>query len=58
MTLPRGQFIGVRVGEDAADEAHHFFRCAECGCWVDMRDLGTVLDHEGPLPHPAEDRAQ
>jgi hypothetical protein len=24
--------------------------------WFDMRDLGAVLDHEEPLPHPAEDR--
>jgi hypothetical protein len=21
----------------------------------DMRDLGAVLDHEGPLPHPADE---
>jgi len=28
------------------------------GGWIDMRDLGAVLDHEGPLPHPVEDRAQ
>ena len=26
--------------------------------WFDMRDLGAVLDHEGPLPHPAIDQAQ
>jgi hypothetical protein len=29
-----------------------------CGGWLDMRDLGAVLDHEGPLPHAAEDQAQ
>jgi len=23
---------------------------------LDMRDLGAVLDHEEPLPHPVEDR--
>jgi hypothetical protein len=23
----------------------------------DMRDLGAVLDHEEPLPHPAIDQA-
>jgi hypothetical protein len=23
-----------------------------------MRDLGAVLDHEEPLPHPAQDQAQ
>jgi hypothetical protein len=26
--------------------------------WFDMRDLGAVLDHEEPLPHPVEDRQQ
>jgi hypothetical protein len=26
--------------------------------WFDIRDLGAVLDHEGPLPHPASDQAQ
>jgi hypothetical protein len=25
---------------------------------VDMRDLGQVLAHEGPLPYPSEDRPQ
>jgi hypothetical protein len=36
-----------------------FFKCDEaCGSWIDMRDLGVVLDHEGPMPHPVEDRAQ
>jgi hypothetical protein len=58
MTLPQGKYIGLLVGEDVTDEADHFFKCAECGCWLDMRDLGAVLDHEGPLSHPAEDRSQ
>jgi hypothetical protein len=26
--------------------------------YFDMRDLGAVFDHEGPLPHPVEDRQQ
>jgi hypothetical protein len=26
--------------------------------WFDMRDLGAVLDHEEPLPHPARDQVQ
>jgi hypothetical protein len=51
MTLPRGKYIGLLVGEDVADEVENFFKCAECGCcWLDMRDLGAGLDHEGPLP--------
>jgi hypothetical protein len=40
------------------DEAEHFIRCPKCNGWVDMRDLGQVFEHEGPLPHPAEDHAQ
>jgi hypothetical protein len=26
--------------------------------WFDMRDLGAVLDHEEPLPHPVGDQVQ
>jgi hypothetical protein len=26
--------------------------------YFDMRDLGAVLEHEEPLPHPAGDQAQ
>jgi hypothetical protein len=26
--------------------------------WFDMRNLGAVLDHEEPLPHPACDQVQ
>jgi hypothetical protein len=32
-----------------------FFRYEACGDWFDMRDLGAVLDHEEPLPHPMGD---
>jgi hypothetical protein len=34
-------------------EAEHFWKWEACGGWYDMRDLGAVLDHEEPLPHPA-----
>jgi hypothetical protein len=37
------------------NEADNFIRCQACGSWIDCRDLGSVFDHEGPLPHP--DRA-
>jgi len=40
------------------NEAEHFWRCEACGGYFDMRDLGAVFDHEGPLPHPVEDRQQ
>jgi hypothetical protein len=54
--IPRGRYIGKRVGP--ADEPEHFIKCPLCGGLVDMRDLGQVLDHEGPLPHPAQDQPQ
>jgi hypothetical protein len=31
---------------------------SDCGGFFDMLDLGAVLGHEGPLPHPACDQAQ
>jgi hypothetical protein len=46
------------TGGPPLTEAEHFWKCEACGGWFDMRDLGAVLDHEGPLPHPVEDQAQ
>jgi hypothetical protein len=54
--VPRGKYIGKRVGQPASDEAEHFIRCPACNGWIDCRDLGQVLEHEGPLPHPTEDQ--
>jgi hypothetical protein len=53
----RGEIIGECVGGEPKSEADHFIKCPTCGGWVDMRDLGQVLEHEGPLPHPAQDRS-
>jgi hypothetical protein len=39
-------------------EAEHFWKCELCGGYFDMRDLGAVLDHEEPLPHPVQDQTQ
>ena len=47
MTPPIPPVIGKRVGVQPIDEAEHFFRCEACRGWIDMRDLGAVLDHEG-----------
>ena len=33
------------------------FRCKICG-FIDARDLTWVEDHEGSLPHPAQDQVQ
>jgi uncharacterized C2H2 Zn-finger protein len=56
--IPRGKYIGKRVGRTATDEAEHFIRCPACGGWIDCRDLACVFEHEGPLPHPAQDQPQ
>jgi hypothetical protein len=39
-------------------EQEHFIKCPACGGWIDCRDLGQVFEHEGPLPHPAQDQPQ
>jgi hypothetical protein len=55
---PRGTIIGRQVSGPLRCEADHFARCPVCGGYVDMRDLVWCEDHQGPLPHPACDRAQ
>ena len=56
--LRRGEIIGQRVDREDATEADHFLRCPDCGGWIDIRDLGAVLDHAGALPHPLQDKEQ
>jgi hypothetical protein len=53
--IPRGTVIGKRTGEPPLTEAEHFQACSD---WFDLRDLGAVLDHEEPLPHPSSDQVQ
>jgi hypothetical protein len=53
--IPRGKYVGRPVGVEGED-ADRFMRCETCGGWIDRRDLGSVFDQEGPLPHP--DRTQ
>jgi hypothetical protein len=50
--------MGKQTSGPLLSEAEHFHKCEACGGWFDMRDLGAVLDHEEPLPHPACDRVQ
>ena len=50
--IRRGEIIGKRVGAPVS-EAEHCMQCRACGGYFDMRDLGAVCEHEGPLPHPA-----
>jgi hypothetical protein len=55
---PRGTVIGRQVAGPRLTEAEHFRRCPLCGGFVDLRDRVWLADHQGPLPHPACDRAQ
>jgi hypothetical protein len=55
---PRGTVIGKQVTGRPLSEADHFRKCPLCAGYVDMRDRVWLEVHEGPLPHPAQDRAQ
>jgi hypothetical protein len=57
MNIPRGKYIGACT-YPVKDESEHFIKCGECGGWIDCRDLGAVFDHEGPSPHPNQDKPQ
>jgi hypothetical protein len=52
--IPRGTYIGRPVGEPPKDEAEHYIKCPGCGGWIDCCDFGQVFEHEGPIPHPAD----
>jgi CRISPR/Cas system type I-B associated protein Csh2 (Cas7 group RAMP superfamily) len=56
MDIPRGKFVGECVNRGVVKESDHFLKCQACGGWIDCRDLGSVFDHEGPLPHPVCDQ--
>jgi hypothetical protein len=54
IAIPRGKYLGKASERSAEGEAEHFIGCLACGGWMDCRDLGHVLEHEGPLPHPPQ----
>ena len=56
--IPRGTVFGKQVGGPPLSEAENYFKCPLCGGYFDARDYGAVLDHQEPLPHPAQDRPQ
>jgi len=56
--IRRGKIVGRPDGWTPQSEADHFMQCPGCGAWLDRRDLGMVLDHAGPLPHPVRDKPQ
>ena len=54
----RGQYLDERRRRSPSDAADNHMRCPACGGWIDFSDLGCVVDHAGPLPHPAIDQPQ
>jgi len=36
------------LGGEPQDEREHFIKCRACERWIDMRDLGDLLDHARP----------
>jgi hypothetical protein len=51
--IGRQPIIGKPVDGKPANDG---YRRKLCGAWIEDRDLGEVLAHEGPLPHRSEDR--
>jgi hypothetical protein len=49
-----GKEIGDTVDRKPRGEPEHFTRCPTCGLMFDTRDLGQMLEHDGPLPHPSD----
>ena len=54
----RGEITGKQIGGRPLTPATRFVCCEICGGRFDCLDLAAVLDHEQPLPHPAEDGLQ
>jgi len=52
VVIPRGKYIGKRLGDRPADEAEHFIRCPECDGWIDFRDLGHVFEQRRSTATP------
>jgi hypothetical protein len=54
----RGRYLDERRRTSPRNAADNHSRCPACGGWIDFSDLGSVVDHAGPLPHPAIDQPQ
>jgi hypothetical protein len=54
----RGKYLDERLRRSPEEAADNHVRCPACGGWVDISDMGSVVDHSGPLPHPAIDQPQ
>jgi len=49
----RGKYLDERLRFSRREAADH-----ECGGWIDVSDLGAVVDDSRALPHPAIDQPQ
>ena len=54
----RGRYLDERRSRFPREAADNHIRCPACNGWIDVSDLGCVMDHAGPLPHPAIDQPQ
>jgi hypothetical protein len=55
----RGKYLDERQRQSPQKAAGSHIRCPDCGGWIDVNsDLAAVVDHAGPLPHPAIDQPQ
>ncbi len=43
---------GRVISAEPLGELDHYFECSECGWMIEMRNLGEVLEHEGPHERP------
>ena len=56
--IPRGKHLDERLRHFLKEAAVNHIRCPYRGGWIDISDLDAVVDHPGPLPHPAIDQPQ
>ena len=47
----RGRYFDERLRRLPREAADN--RCPACDGWIDVSDLGAVVDHAGPMSHPA-----
>ena len=50
--VPRQKYNDKKI-DTAKNETGYFIRCPACGGRIDVRDVGQVLEHDGPPPHPS-----
>jgi|EndMetStandDraft_9_1072997.scaffolds.fasta_scaffold733868_1 hypothetical protein len=56
--IPRDKYLGERLRYSRKEAAYSHIRCLDSGEWIDLSELGAVVDHSGLMPHPAIDQPQ